>query len=420
MILTGLVHDLKAGLYSAIITAFLVRALDGLEPNYQRQTALLLHQLLNGRDPNLANISDPTIPHKPTGPAIVVNCLWSASLSVSISASAGALLCKGLLTEYNSGANSVVGLLRACQRHMKFMAFQQLNPHTLISFIPVFLFFSSSLFLAGAIVYLWQMDERVAIVCVAVGGILGITLLLSMILPFVTNPPFSHHSTSFFYRTSTAIGKVVIRIVDVFAHLCYLTLRHVISMILFPFVRTIFSTGALHHWYMQARTIFPEYKHIRIWWANESDDPLDEIDTSQQVQEEAILWLSQVPLDPYESKTLVSSLARISSSRPYRFQKSVIVLANLVLEASLREGPGQEQTDASIDCVLVLGNIKFQSAVDRNSDCDHNVGGTSIPVCCLGSPAAHHQYFPRAFQHPALRRDPDTAADRGGMAFSFG
>ena len=374
MILTGLIHDLQAGLFSAVVTASLARALDDLRPNYQQQTVLLLHQLLNGRDPNLANISDPTIPYKPAGSAIAVNCLWSVSLCVSLSASIGALVCKTWLAEYNSGANPVVGLRRACQRHVRFIAFQRLNVHTLVPFIPALLYSSVSLFFAGCIVYFWQIDERMAIAVVAVGGIAAIGFFLSMLFALVTNPLFHH------YQISATIGKVVVRIVDVFAHLCYLTLRHIISAILFPFVRTIFSTGAPHRWYMQTRTIFPEYKHIRVWWADASNDPLDEINTSQQVQEEAILWLSQVPLDPHESKALVSSLALISSSRPYKFQKPVIVLANLVLEASLREGPGQEQTDASINCVIVLGNIKFQLAVDRNSDCDHNVGGTPVPV----------------------------------------
>ncbi|KAF9651183.1 hypothetical protein BDM02DRAFT_3091554, partial [Thelephora ganbajun] len=89
-----------AALFSAIVTAFLVRALDSLGPNYQQQSTLLLHQLLNGQDPSLANISDPTVPFSPPGFAIVVNCLWFASLSASLGASFGAMVCKEWLTEY--------------------------------------------------------------------------------------------------------------------------------------------------------------------------------------------------------------------------------------------------------------------------------------------------------------------------------
>ena len=374
-------------MFSAIVTAFLVRAVGDLEPNYQQQSALILHQLLNGHDPSLKDISDPTIPQKPASSAIAVNCLWFASLLTSLGASLCAMTCKGWLTEYSGGANPVVGLLRACKRHIRFMAFQRLNVHTLVAFLPALLHSSVLLFFAGAVVYLWRMDETVAIVFEIIGGVFGIGYFLLTILPFITNPPFRPHSAFFFYRPSVAVGKVVIQILDPFVHGYYLILRYVTSAILFPFARTVLSRGAIRRWYTQARTVLlGEYRRMRVWWVNMLNNPLDEIDTSQVIQEEAILWLSQVPLDPSESSAVVSSLALISASRPYRFEKPVIVFLNLVLEASFREVYGQEQTDAAIDCVLVLGHIKFQSAVDRDWDCDHNVGG--IPVTALVAWAA--------------------------------
>ena len=68
------------------------------------------------------------------------------------------------------------------------------------------------------------------------------------------------------------------------------------------------------------------------------------------------------------------------SSRPYgRFQKPIVALANLVLGVSFCEEDGQEQTNTAIDRVLVLGNIKFQSAVDQSSDHDHNIGDIPVP-----------------------------------------
>jgi len=236
-------------------------------------------------------------------------------------------------------------------------------------------------------VYLWRVETLVAIVWQAIGGIFGISYLISTILPFVTNAPFRPYSTLLLHRVSVVIGKAVLPIVDIFVHACYLTLRYVISAILWPFAKIIVGDGALQRWYMQARTILPaEYKHIRVWWANIFDDSLDKIDTSQKVQEEAILWLSQMPLNQSESKAVVSSLALISSSLPHSFPKSVTVFLNLTLESSFREGAGQEKTDIAIDCVLVLGHIKFQSAVDRNSESDHNVDG--IPVTALVAWAA--------------------------------
>jgi len=219
----------------------------------------------------------------------------------------------------------------------------------------------------------------VAIFYQVIGGVFCLIYFVSTFLPFVTNAPFRPYSTLLFHRLSVAVGKAVIPVVDVFVHGCYLVLRYATGAILFPFAQTIFNNDSLHRWYMRATTILPgEYRHMRVWWANAFNDSLDKIDTSHRVQEEAVLWLSQMPLDPSESKAVVSSLALISSSRPHRFPKPVIVFLNLALESSFQEGVGQAQTDAAIDCVLVLGHIKFQSVVDRNSDRDLDVGGVPI------------------------------------------
>ena len=210
-----------------------------------------------------------------------------------------------------------------------------------------------------------------------IGGIFGVIYSISTFLPFVMNIPFRPYSTLLVHRLSVAIGKVIMPIVDVIAHLCFLALRYVTGAILWPFAQTIFSKGALHTWYIRAQEILPgEYKHVRVWWANTFSDSLEQIDTGQMIQEEAILRLSQIPLDPTESKAVASSLALIS--RPHRFPKSVVVFLNLTLESSFREIPSQTQTDVVIDCLLALGNIKYQSVVDRNWDQDNDVGG--IPV----------------------------------------
>ena len=385
-------------MFSAIVTAFLIRALDDLDPNYQQQSALLLHQLLNGRDPNLANISDPTILQQPTNSAVAVNCLWFASLLTSLFASLCAIICKGWLTEYTSGTNPVVGLLRACRRHVRFMALQQLSVHTLVAFLPVLLHSSVLLFFAGAVVYLLQMDKRVAIAFVTTGGVLGAVYFTLAILPFVTNPPFHRRSKFPFYRlfASTGIRKVVMPIMDMFVRIYYLTdftlpdeiSRHPLlrgrgipsfHQLLRNFYQLPRSFYQLFRGFpIQIRVNLPEYRYRHLRPPHARYDLQDEIDTSRKIQEEAILWLSQVPLDPSESKALISSLALISSSRPHRFEGPLIGLVNSVLEASLRRG-GREETSVAIDCVIVLGNIKFQSVVDRNSDRDHNVGGVPMP-----------------------------------------
>ena len=375
----GLTQDTQAALFSAIVTSFLINALGDLGPDYQQQSALLLYQILNGRDPSLASISDPTAPFEPSGFAIAVNCLWFASLSASLGASFGAMICKEWLTEYNGGANPVINLLRACQRQIRFMAFQRWNVHTLISLLPPLLHSSVLLFFTGATIYLWQIDIRVAIVYLTIGGIFGITYFISTLLPFVMNAPFRPYSTLLVHQLSVAIGEIIMPIVDSIAHVCFLALRYMIGAFLWPFAQTIFNEGTLGAWYLRARTILPsEYKPMGVWWANAFNESLDEIDTDERVQEEAILWLSQMPLNLTQFKDMIPSLALISSSRPHKFQKSVVVFLNLTLESLSPETTGQAWPELAIDCLLVLERIKYQSVVDQDWDEDHNVGGISV------------------------------------------
>ena len=366
-------------MFSAIVTTFLIRALDDLGPDYQQQSALLLHQILNGRDPSLESASDPTIPFRASALAVAVNCLWFASLAASLGASFGAMICKEWLTEYHGGANPVVELIRACQRQIRYMAFQRWNVYALVALLPPLLHSSVILFFSGAVMYLWQMDGRVAIVYQVIGGLFVLTYFISTFLPFVTNAPFRPYSTLLFHRLSVIVGKGLIPIVDPLVHGCYLTLRYITSAILLPFAHVVLGGEKLRRWYTKSETTLPaEYKHLRVGWANAFDDSLEKIDTSQKVQEEAVLWLSQMPLDSSESRAVVSSLALISSSRPHRFPKPVTVFLNLTLESCFNEEPSKEQTNVETDCIIVLGHIKFQSVVDRNLDCDHNVGGISV------------------------------------------
>ena len=338
-----------------------------------------LYQILNGRDPSLASISDPTAPFEPSGLAIAANCLWFASLSASLGASFGAIICKEWLTEYNGGANPVVDLFRACQRQIRFVTFQRWKVHTLIALLLPLLHFSILLFFTGAIVYLWQIDVRVGIVSLVVGATFGITYIISISLPFLTNAPFRPYSTLLVHRLSVSIGKVIMPVVDAIAHASFLVLRFVTGAILWPFAQTALSLGALHTRSIQAQTVpSGDYKHMGVWWEGGPSDSPDEIDISQSIQEEAILWLSQMPLDLTEFKAVIPSLALISSSRPHAFQKSVVVFLNLTLESLSREDPSQAQTDLAIDFLLVLGHIKYQSVVDQDQDQDRNVEGVRV------------------------------------------
>ena len=337
----------QAALFSAIITAFLITALSDLGPNYQQQSALLLYQSLNGRDPNLASMSNPTAPFQPSGFAITVNLLWSASLSASLGASFIAVVCKEWLAEYNSCTNVAVDLLQACWRQHRFFILHKLKIHFIISLLPPLLHSSVILFFSGAVVYFWQIDVRVAIVYLVAGGIFCITYLISTFVPIVMNAPFRPYSAQLIHRSSVSIGGVIGSIADDLARSYFLALRCVVGAIRRVFPRITFAKGALRALYQQTRTIPPRgSKDTQDWWADTSSDSLDVIEISQMVQEEAILWLSQMPLDPSESEDVVSSLALIS--RPHKFPKSMVMFVYFTLDSWLREGPGKRHADPAM------------------------------------------------------------------------
>ena len=379
--LTRLIHHLQSSLWSSIVASIFVKTLDGLQPNYQQQTALLLHQLLNGRDPNLAIISDPTIPTKSAGTAVAVNNLLCASISLSLCVSIFAITLKWWLTEYDSGAGPAGGLLRACRRNMWFKVFERLDVPALIAFLPTLIVHSHFLFFAGGIVYFWKMSTIMMATLVCSGGVMFFGHSLLFISGPAVNLPLFHYPKFIFRQPSFAIGKVAMSIVGVLVRLCYLALRCVTGTILFPYIQVVCGLGLLYDQYMKTWTTSPkEHDHTRVGQNIVLHSSPNDIDTSQKAQEGAVLWLPQMPLDPPDSEALISSLARISSSRHCgRFQKPVVAHANLVLEASFRKGVSWAQTSATINCVLVLGNVKFQSAVDQNSDSDHDIGGIPVP-----------------------------------------
>jgi len=379
LILTGLTHNLQASLWSGVVTGFLIRSLDDVRPDYQEQTFLLLHRFFNDL-PKPEDVFDPAVRYKPAGLPIAVNCLWCMSLTISICVTVYAMTLKWWLTEYGYGVGPVGSLLRACRRHTRFIAFERLQVHAFVALLPGLLLCSVVTFTAGCTLYFWQLNEVVATFYSLLAGACLTMYLLVFTFPAAANLPLFPYPTFISHQPSSIIGKAAMFIVGGSVRFCCCTLRYLIGSMFFPIIQIVCGTGTLHHWYARSKTASRgELKHIFIRSAKAPCNDSDDIDASQKAQEEAILWLSHVPLDLPESRVLVSSLALISPSRPYgRFQKPVVTLANLVLEGLFREEGGQYQTNTAIDCILVLGNAKFQSAVDRNLDHDHNIGG--IPV----------------------------------------
>ncbi|KIO33007.1 hypothetical protein M407DRAFT_65952, partial [Tulasnella calospora MUT 4182] len=83
-----------AGLFSAINTAFISLTMSALSPSPTTETNALLRLLISGADSKTLAAFDQSKPFSPEVISIAINCLLYASLSYSLLAAIGAMMCK--------------------------------------------------------------------------------------------------------------------------------------------------------------------------------------------------------------------------------------------------------------------------------------------------------------------------------------
>ncbi|KAJ7207734.1 hypothetical protein C8J57DRAFT_1033657, partial [Mycena rebaudengoi] len=142
-----------AGLFSAILSAFLIEIRKGLQEDLQSITNSLLTVLIENQH-NLATSQIPTSrPFQPTSSSRWVNVLWFSSLMFSLMSALGASLAKGWITQFSSAgfgsrwreASIHCERLRGIKRcHMKLI----------IQCLPILIHIAFFLFSAGLVVLL--------------------------------------------------------------------------------------------------------------------------------------------------------------------------------------------------------------------------------------------------------------------------
>ncbi|KAK0471811.1 hypothetical protein IW261DRAFT_1301616, partial [Armillaria novae-zelandiae] len=151
-----------AGLFSAIVSAFIAQSAVNLQPDYEKMSALLLFDQVNiqlglasGISPNRITTSgaDPTAHFNPKPVDSWVNGLWFASLTLSLATALFAVLADGWYCHYLS---PVAGnpQVRARTRHLRYTGLLNWRVSTLIGFLPLMLHLSLFLFFTGLVLSL--------------------------------------------------------------------------------------------------------------------------------------------------------------------------------------------------------------------------------------------------------------------------
>lgn len=172
---------LQAGLFSAVLTAFVVESYSKLQPDDTAEVigrAVAAHL---GTSSPISGASDFT-----ASPADVsINTLWFASLIFSLSAALLGILVKQWLHAYASGVpgdSLEIGLLR--QHRLDNL--EKWRVPMVVATIPILLLASVILFLFGLLTLLWTLNPVVAAVSTFLTAVLLAFLAFTTVVPSFT------------------------------------------------------------------------------------------------------------------------------------------------------------------------------------------------------------------------------------------
>ncbi|KAM5533779.1 hypothetical protein V8D89_012554 [Ganoderma adspersum] len=186
--------DRKAGLFSAVLTAFNVQSYPLLQPAPTDPALAVLLQIsaqLNSFtvNPSFINSTQPAspldqlqAPFRAPLSAIWINALWFASLVFSLASASIALIVKQWLHEVSSGLSGTSRETARLRQH-RLNSLIKWKVGTIVLVPSVFLQIALVLFLSGLLVLLWSIHETVAIVATVLVGALFLFFTVVTALP---------------------------------------------------------------------------------------------------------------------------------------------------------------------------------------------------------------------------------------------
>ncbi|KAF9004486.1 hypothetical protein BDZ89DRAFT_1095684 [Hymenopellis radicata] len=140
-----------AGLFSAVVTSFLVQVSQNLQADYAQMSALLLHDLRFCFQ-YLLSFSRPAQKFVPDAIDVWINGLWVVSLTVALVVALAAVLVKQWLHHYVSLPS---GTPMDCShvRQFRFMGLERWRVRVIIGMLPLTMHISLMLFLAGLVLF---------------------------------------------------------------------------------------------------------------------------------------------------------------------------------------------------------------------------------------------------------------------------
>ncbi|PBK62822.1 hypothetical protein ARMSODRAFT_920208 [Armillaria solidipes] len=177
-----------AGLFSAVLTTFVVQTSQNMQPNFNEASMLLLFEILKATASNGSQIPIPSSPtdfFSPSRSDEWMNSLWFVSLTLSLITALVAVLVKQWLHQYVAIVSDSSARNRARIRHMRYAGLQTWQVPMIIGLLPVLLHVSLALFFAGLAIFIFSLGMKVAWLVSIIGAATYMAYVIALILPLI-------------------------------------------------------------------------------------------------------------------------------------------------------------------------------------------------------------------------------------------
>ncbi|KAF9023252.1 hypothetical protein BDZ89DRAFT_1069990 [Hymenopellis radicata] len=200
---------LYAGLFSAVVTSFLVQVSQSLQADFSQMSAVLLHDLVSIQLALADTSSFPNI----TSPSVNPNETLTASLSVALAA----VLIKQWLHHYTFLPSGTPGI-RSHVRQFRFMGLEQWRVSVIIGLLPIIMHTSLALFLCGLVLFYIPLRTSLAGAVGVLTVVVATLYIVSNVMPiFFPQCPYHTPLTQFAYD--------MLRVVHVFLRRLHRSLK---------------------------------------------------------------------------------------------------------------------------------------------------------------------------------------------------
>ncbi|KAJ7202186.1 hypothetical protein C8J57DRAFT_1735838, partial [Mycena rebaudengoi] len=177
-----------SGLFSAILSAFLIEVRKGLREDLQNITNSLLLVIIE----NQYNITDPQVQttsrFEPCASSRWVSGLWYSSLMFSLMSALGASLAKGWVSEFSLAGSTWSDARKHCRR---FRGFKRWHLKLIVQCLPILLHLAFFLFSIGLVSLVLQADTAIRVVILALTAVIVFLYVGSSIHPvYSLDSPF--------------------------------------------------------------------------------------------------------------------------------------------------------------------------------------------------------------------------------------